>query len=668
MTNNNSPQSSPVKLVTKGVSQCYWDCNAEFVYENNFENKIAAVKVASLVEGENISLVRFYVDGPHDPSRTDVKWKDRTYQLQYMELFVGAMHTFEDNPNHNPNTVELCMCHKHTDPDTSDWLIVSIMVEPSYLYNLSQDFFKRLLGPIATHLHELPESASDGELFSSKKAGVAVDLNPSRNMLYTGTAGESMCSTPSIDLPSGVSTNVGQVRCLQVNVEDGGASQWSPYQAIPFDKGFLVYNGSCPYKELMGMSYGPKSQQPNETVTWLIMTTSVTMHYDEYTILKRMYGNSRMNTVNWYDWNSLRSSIPPTDIRYSDGDSTLANASNMARDGKYIVKCEQAGQRRMGGRPSFTKAISSATTPASMEAAPRGPLVFDHGSGSALPVIMLSVFCTAVLIVAFSLPALQIKQWRNVLAIFAGACLQALLIVSTTASPMTIVMVLIMPLILFGMLMINFAGKFAQKQQIKGYKYICIITTIAVACLLGVYSTTCIVGIPLQFHYNSGTRVQYYYIMKGYTNIKHEFEKLHFIDLGMMVSDESQKDLRFFIGTKGLVDVMFIAPLYYRGLANHVDANAVTIADDGTSFTTVNGPYEVIPSNLDLTPKVMYKVCVEYDKQMHAQYRSPLDAFATALQMNNDSVNSIGDAKQLLRDKQVKLFQYLKYNNEASLD
>jgi hypothetical protein len=657
---------TPVRLTTQKVSRCIWNCKLEFTYDNEYEWRIAAIQVSS-AKDPRTQLVRFYVDGPVDPAQADIRWNDKSYRLHFFEIYVSALHAFEGQ-DANRHAVEVHLCHKKLSEQDNDWVVVSVMVDPSYTYNLSQDFFKRLLGKLAAPLYEEDGGGGGPDAVFDRSSSLSLQQS-----LWSGAGGDAtMCSTQAG--AAAPFAGGSRFRCAEVAVEGAGRARWTPYQLLPFDKAYLMYPGKCPYTSRLDISYGPAAQRDDERVTFVVMTTSVSIHYDELAVLKRLYGSSIDNGYCNYMRYRL-ASITSTDIRYNSGGNTLANnASNMARDGKYMVKCERAGQSQIGGKPTFGRAVRGVATPKDSEVATRGVLAFHQGSASALPTIMLAVFFSVLMVVVMGLPALHVRHWQNVLMVFACACMVAMLVISTYVSALNVVMIVLGPLFIVAILLVNFVGKFVMRHDdaIRGADIICMITAVVAAALLAVFAITCVVGSPLQFNYDEGSTVRYYCIMHKDKPLKESVEDFHFVT--DLLETTPLSEMRFFVGTKAVVDVMFVAPMYYRQMAQHVHASSEQVAvrsvavteGKGASYTPVNGPYEIVPSDLSLSPKQLYKVCKDYDANMKANHSDPLTSFAKALQKANGDV-TVADAIVTIETKLPTLGRYLQYNNQFEL-
>ena len=670
-----SAAKTPVNLTSKNVSSCVFNCNAEFIYENEFEWDIVAVRVINTnqAEDQRHHLIRFYVDRDPRNLQADLRWNSKNYQLVFFEFFLNSLHRFEGEGR----AMEVCLCHKEMSESSNDWVNVSVLVEPSYVYNLSQDFFKRVIASIATD--ELYESQSPSDVSKSWLKGVAIGLTSTETLptspgictVDTTSTGDEEAETPA----DAMST---YFRCASLKIDGAGRSKWTPYQLLPFDKEFFMYAGSCPYVEQLGISYGNNKDRTRETVAWIVMAHSVTIHFDEFAVLKKVFGKQSEKCLNYYFYDV--SKIAAKKIRHNSGKASVRNASELGRDQKYFLKCDS--QKKLVGKTTYARRgdgsgpVAAVVNTKDAESGSRGTLVFYHGAAS-FPAILLSVFFSGLIMLFMVLPAMKIYRWQNILMGFASLCLLCMLAVCVFISPMNIVMLTLGPLVIFANLLLNFAGKFVVRHEIGGAEYINLICQIAVAALLGLFASIAVVGTPMQFAYGSTANAHYYYLMSGNTDIKHEYEGLITKNPIDTITGRSEEDIwqgiRFFVGTKAVMDVNVLSTHYLRDRTRHETVSVAAQVPDGSkntpasssmNYAYINAPIEVTPASLDVKPAVLYDICVAYNDNMYADHRNPFTAFVSAYRKKGPG-GSESQIKAKLLQLNRPLVNYLLHNNNV---
>ena len=351
----NSPTYSPLVLPQpKHCLACSLTCQIKFDYMRVNGWQMSIVRVVDRTfktDVEGRSILRFYVNNFNATPFHDITYNGTHYQLEFIEFYLPAVHRVsidsEESSDNGPassgsshqHQLEMVLCHRvvDTEADSTKWLNVSVFALAQPSYSLTNTFFYQLINTVLVS----PATDSAANIYNSKH-------------LDTATSTSVM---PNINWDSPV-LNHGQQRAVKRDSSSNDATDspaikidvgrnWTPYDALPADKGFYSYRGE--------FVYAPCKFHANDEVMWVIMQQPVSIHGSEYDVLKAVIGSSTER----YAYNNGNNYVARPlghgrDIMFNNGELVVGNRDQ----DKFIIKCAKAEDR-----PRPSRAMGEARPP-----------------------------------------------------------------------------------------------------------------------------------------------------------------------------------------------------------------------------------------------------------------------------------------------------------------
>jgi len=243
---------TPIVIPSTGVKRCSLLCAVEFTYPSTGWS----------IKFENVtSLNHYQFQVTNTSNAPHLKYNGGSYKLRKIELYAKSLHrTMENNNTPTQYDAELCMWHQSN--NGLKWVVVSVFLNQSQSYSVSQEFFREFLYPIPTDL---------------TNSGANVDI----------TLSES----------------------------------WSPYQALPYKKSFYIYSGSAPYSPCNVPVSATDSRTMSE-LAWIVFDNTISIDgRGEYIKLLNWAKNFTGNDGSKFDTHELGT----RPIYYNDGSFVPGN-------------------------------------------------------------------------------------------------------------------------------------------------------------------------------------------------------------------------------------------------------------------------------------------------------------------------------------------------------
>lgn len=303
------------------------------------------------------NLLRFYVDNSVAATpRQDVVYNDIAYQLEFIEMYVPGLHKFNVPPpdtsaeSPTPTTsasspsvagndyhLEVVLYHSTGAPTPSattpsattasttsnpipkQWLAVSVFAVSRSSFSLSQSFFYDLIATVYPVLNKTCDAPFENIEHTLTDITWKVPV--------TG-GGKTPSATP---VASSKDAGVNGSPAIPITPR----SYWSPYQLLPAQKSFYVYEGEFPYAPCF---YTSVKSTPPPVVTWVVLDHPTTINLSDYNNLQKI-----INYGAYLNTGSLYTALPLTSegataalyIAYNNGKLVDGNSEN----DKFYVKC-----------------------------------------------------------------------------------------------------------------------------------------------------------------------------------------------------------------------------------------------------------------------------------------------------------------------------------------
>ena len=298
------------------------------------------------------NLLRFYVDNSVAATpRQDVVYNDIAYQLEFIEMYVPGLHKFNVPPpdtsaeSPTPTTsasspsvagndyhLEVVLYHSTGAPTPSattasttsnpipkQWLAVSVFAVSRSSFSLSQSFFYDLIATVYPVLNKTCDAPFENIEHTLTDITWKVPV--------TG-GGKTPSATP---VASSKDAGVNGSPAIPITPR----SYWSPYQLLPAQKSFYVYEGEFPYAPCF---YTSVKSTPPPVVTWVVLDHPTTINLSDYNNLQAI-----INYGAYLNTGSLYTALPLTSegataalyIAYNNGKLVDGNSEN----DKFYVKC-----------------------------------------------------------------------------------------------------------------------------------------------------------------------------------------------------------------------------------------------------------------------------------------------------------------------------------------
>ena len=328
-----------------------WTVSAAFVPLHKTVADTLTPPVSAQCPSAGNNLLRFYVDNSVSATpRQDVVYNDIAYQLEFIEMYVPGLHKFSSPPpppETSPGSstppvtskqydLEVVLYHSTGAPTPSattagtqtsantiprQWLAVSVFAVSRSSFSLSQSFFYDLIGTIYPVLNQTCGTTTPLENIDHTLKDITWDVP------VTG-GGKTPSATP---VASSKDADVNGSPAIPITTR----SYWSPYQLLPAQKSFYVYEGEFPYAPCF---YTPVNSTPSPIVTWVVLDHPTTINLSDYTNLQTIinYG-AYLNTGTLYTPLPLSSEAATAAlyIAYNNGKLVDGNSEN----DKFYVKC-----------------------------------------------------------------------------------------------------------------------------------------------------------------------------------------------------------------------------------------------------------------------------------------------------------------------------------------
>lgn len=319
-----------------------WTVSAAFVPLHKTVADTLTPPVSAQCPSAGNNLLRFYVDNSVAATpRQDVVYNDIAYQLEFIEMYVPGLHKFSSPPpppETSPGSstppvdskvydLEVVLYHSTGAPTPSanqiprQWLAVSVFAVSRSSFSLSQSFFYDLIGTIFPMLNKTCGTTTPLENIDHTLKGITWDVP------VTG-GGKTPSATPVTSYKEAAELGSPAIPITT-------RSYWSPYQLLPAQKSFYVYEGEFPYAPCF---YTPVNSTPPPVVTWVVLDHPTTINLSDYNNLQTIinYG-AYLNTGTLYTPLPLSSEAATAAlyIAYNNGKLVDGNSEN----DKFYVKC-----------------------------------------------------------------------------------------------------------------------------------------------------------------------------------------------------------------------------------------------------------------------------------------------------------------------------------------
>ena len=321
-----------------------WTVSAAFVPLHKTVADTLTPPVSAQCPSAGNNLLRFYVDNSVAATpRQDVVYNDIAYQLEFIEMYVPGLHKFSSPPpppETSPGSstppvdskvydLEVVLYHSTGAPTPSanqiprQWLAVSVFAVSRSSFSLSQSFFYDLIGTIFPMLNKTCGTTTPLENIDHTLKGITWDVP-----VTGGGKTPSASATPVTSYKEAAELGSPAIPITT-------RSYWSPYQLLPAQKSFYVYEGEFPYAPCF---YTSVKSTPPPVVTWVVLDHPTTINLSDYNNLQTIinYG-AYLNTGTLYTPLPLSSEAATAAlyIAYNNGKLVDGNSEN----DKFYVKC-----------------------------------------------------------------------------------------------------------------------------------------------------------------------------------------------------------------------------------------------------------------------------------------------------------------------------------------
>jgi carbonic anhydrase len=200
----NTLLKTPVVIPSDGVKKCSLLCAVEFTYPSTGW---------SLQFNSTPRLSHFQFDVNNTSNAPHLKYNGDSYLLRKIEFYATSLHQTMETGTETSYDAEMCLWHQSV--NTRKWAVVSVFLNQSGSYSVSQEFFREMLYPLPNDL-----------------------------------------------------TNVG--KDLQITLSES----WSPYQGLPYKKSFYIYSGTSPYAPCV---LSAANKDPISEMVWIVFDNKVSI-------------------------------------------------------------------------------------------------------------------------------------------------------------------------------------------------------------------------------------------------------------------------------------------------------------------------------------------------------------------------------------------------------